>query len=229
MRGTYRDRKRGNDSWKYFLISILLIVVFIKWGIPFFLEVISGPSDKKIKITEEAIPPIIPQLSALPEATFSASIVVEGFTDSGIEVTTVVNDQNGDSTITDKDGAFSLSVKLVDGENRIQVKAKNGDQKESASVIKIVTRDDKPINITLDSPKDGTEFSGKSNQVVEFRGKVDKPDSELTINNAFARVMSDGKFSLMFRLNEGDNDITLVATDKAGNRSEKSLRLTFSL
>lgn len=229
MRGTYRDRKRGDSSWKYFLISILLIGVFIKWGIPFFLEVISGPSGKKVKITEEAIPPIIPQLSALPEATFSASIVVEGFTDAGVEVMAVVNDQDGDSTVSDKDGAFSLTAKLADGENRIHVKAKNGDQKESSSVVKIVTRDDKPIVITLESPRDGSEFSGKSNQVVEFRGKLDKPESELTINNAFARVMSDGKFSLMFRLNEGDNDITLVATDKAGNRSEKSLRLTFSL
>lgn len=229
MRETYRDRKRGNSSWKYFLVSILLIGVFIKWGIPFFLEVISGPSGKKVKIAEESLPPIIPQLSALPEATFSASIVVEGFTDKEVEVTAVVNDQNGDTAITDKDGAFSLTAKLADGENRIQIKAKNGDQKESASVIKIVTRDDKPINITLDSPKDGTEFSGKSNQVVEFRGKLDKSEADLTINNAFARVMSDGKFSLMFRLSEGDNEIKIVATDKAGNRSEKSLRLSFSL
>jgi len=229
MRGTYRDRKRGNDSWKYFLISVVFIGVFIKWGIPLFLDILSGPTGKKIKITEEAIPPIIPQLSALPEATFSASIQVEGFTDKEVEVTVMVNDQNGDSTITDKEGAFTLTAKLADGENRIQVKAKNSDQKESTSVIKIVSRDDKPITITLDSPKDGSEFLGKTNQVVEFRGKLDKSEADLTINNAFARVMSDGRFSLMFRLAEGENEIKLVAIDKAGNRAEKSLRINFSL
>ena len=125
--------------------------MFLKWGVPLFLEIISGPSGKKVKITEEAIPPIIPQLSALPEATFSASISVEGFTDAGVEVTAVINDQDGDTRITDKDGAFSLTAKLADGENKIQVKAKNGDQKESVSVIKIVSRDDKPINIPLES------------------------------------------------------------------------------
>lgn len=211
------------------MISIVLIGVFVKWGIPLFLDVLSGPTGKKVKITEDALPPIIPQLSAVPEATFSASINVEGFTDADVEVTAVVNDQNGDTVITDKDGAFSLTAKLADGENRIQVKAKNKDQKESFSVIKIVSRDDKPINITLESPKDGSEFSGKTNQVVEFRGKLDKAEADLTINNAFARVMSDGTFSLMFRLSEGDNEINIVATDKAGNRSEKSLRLSFSL
>lgn len=228
--GIYRRNKNKASSWRYFFVGIVLLFVIFKWGLPLFIDVLAGPNEKgKVKIVAESVPPIIPQLSAIPEATFSSSVVVEGFSDADVEATVLVNDQNGDSVITDKDGAFSLRARLEEGENRIQVKAKNKDGKESSSVIKIVVMDSKPLDLTIESPKDGSQFLGKNNQVVEFRGKVSKSQAEITINGAFARVGSDGKFSLMYRLNEGDNDIVISGVDTAGNRTEKKIRLNFGL
>lgn len=226
--GVYRKNRNKTNSWKYFLTGIVLIVVILKWGLPFFIDILAGPNEKgKTKIVQETVPPIIPQLSALPEATFSGSVNVEGFSDAEVEVTVLVNDQNGDNANTDKNGAFSLRAKLSEGENRIQVKAKNKDNKESSSVIKIVTLDTKPLDLTLESPKDGSVFFGKNNQVVEFRGKVSKPQADVTVNGAFTKVGSDGKFSLMYRLSDGDNEITISAIDNAGNKAEKKLKLNY--
>ena len=51
----------------------------------------------------------------------------------------------------------------------------------------------------------------------------------MTVNGNYARVDANGNFTVTVRLNQGDNDVLIKAIDKAGNTSEKIVRvkLTF--
>ena len=51
----------------------------------------------------------------------------------------------------------------------------------------------------------------------------------VTVNGSFARVDGEGKFSVVIRLHEGDNDLLLKAVGRAGNAAEKTIKvkLTF--
>lgn len=229
---TYSGRKKKNSGLLWGILAVVLVVVMIKWGIPLFVNILAGPAEQNgnaLASVEDNVPPQIPILSPLPEATNSANLLVEGFTEADVEVNLFRNDELLVNDRSDQTGNFRLNLKLADGENRIQVKARDKAANESQSVVKKVIFDKKSAEIIMESPTDGTEIFGKKNQDVPFSGKVSKTDSAVTVNGNYARVDSDGKFSVIVRLSEGDNNVRVKATDRAGNTVEKTVRvkLTF--
>ena len=81
------------------------------------------------------------------------------------------------------------------------------------------------MEITVDSPRDGSEIFGQSNQNVTFSGKVSKPDASVNINGNYVRLDATGSFSSIVRLNQGDNNVSVKATDRAGNVAEKIVKV----
>ncbi len=229
----FSTRKKGGGSGLVWgILAIVLVVVMFKWGLPWFINVLAGPSGPKasnVNPGEDVVPPQIPILSPLPEATNSASIKVDGYTEANVEVDAFLNDQQIANTNSDDRGAFKLEFKLSDGVNRIQVKAKDKAGNTSQSVVKNVNFDKKVVDVTIDSPKDGSEIFGQNNQNVTFSGKTTKPDATVTVNGNYARLDADGNFSLIVRLSQGDNNVSVKATDRAGNTVEKivKVKLTF--
>jgi len=225
-------KRRGGSGVVWGVLAIVLVVVMFKWGLPWFINILAGPSGEKtvgVNSSEDVLPPQIPVLSPLVEATNSATLKIEGYTESNVEVKILLNDVEATNTNSDDSGLFKAEVKLSPGSNKIQAVAKDGAGNTSQSVIKTINFDVKGVEITIDSPKDGSEVFGQNNQNVTFSGKVSKPDASVAINGNYVRLDSNGNFSSIVRLSQGDNNVSVKATDKAGNTVEKTVkvRLTY--
>lgn len=200
----------------------------MKWGIPYFMKVVAGNGGHKVTTEKDIIPPQIPILSALPEATNSSSIVVEGYTEGNAALDFLVNDKISLTDRAANDGSFVIRVGLSAGQNRIQVRAADVAGNMSTSPVKIVVYDDKPVELTISSPKDGSEYFGKNNQIIDIAGEVNKADADVTINNSFVTVDKSGAFIHKFQLSSGENELKIVATDKAQNTDQQTIKIVYT-
>jgi len=221
-------KSRGGSGVVWGVLAVGLVMVMFKWGLPWFINILAGPSVPKtanVNPSEDAVPPQIPTLSPLVEATNSATLKIEGYTESNVEVKVLLNDAEATNTNSDDSGLFKAEVKLSPGNNKIQAVAKDGAGYTSQSVIKTINFDVKGVEITVDSPRDGSEIFGQSNQNVTFSGKVSKPDASVNINGNYVRLDATGSFSSIVRLNQGDNNVSVKVTDQAGNTAEKIVKV----
>jgi len=228
MMGRYRASKEVNRSRFYFLLSVVFVLMMIKWGIPFMISTISGPEKRSSVDEVDIIPPQQPVISAMPEATNSAALQMEGYTEADAEVELLVNDVLMELSKADKNGLFMFRTNLKPGENRVSVTAKDAAGNTSRSLVTVITLDTTPVALIVDSPKKDAELFGKTNQTVSVTGKVDKEDTTVLINNSFALVEKSGAFSYRLMLSPGDNTIKVVATDRAGNIDEEEFRVRYS-
>ncbi len=93
-------------------------------------------------------------------------------------------------------------------------------------MVKVIP-DDAPPSLTINSPEDGAEVT---EDTVTVSGTVTDKESgvaSLTINGNPVDVSKDGSFSYTVTLTEGTNTITIVATDKAGNKTTKTITVTY--
>lgn len=228
MTGRYRQVKERKLSRFYLLLSVIFVVVMFKWGVPFFMEVIAGNGTIRKTQEQDSIPPQTPALSALPEATNSPRLQIDGYTEAGASLQLLVNDTVSLTDTALENGFFSLQALLSDGANRIYVTATDKAGNSSTSEVKLVTFDNEPIELTIFSPRDGSEFFGKSNQVIDISGEVSKPEVQAVVNNSFLSVDREGKFVHRYQLSGGNNEIKVVATDKAGNMAEKVITILYT-
>lgn len=228
MPGRYRQTHNSNKSRFYILLSVIFVVVMYKWGILLFMNIIAGSGAERVSTGQDIIPPQTPIISALDEATNSARIKVDGYTEAGANVELILNDKTDKLGTADTNGYFSFDSLLISGQNRIQVRAKDVAGNESMSELSLVTLDTKPVELTVASPKDGSEFAGRNNQVVDIKGSVNKTEAQVLINNSFVSLDADGNFSHRFMLANGENTLTITATDVAGNKAEKTIKLFFA-
>lgn len=228
MAGRYKQSQNNNRSRFYILLSVVFVIVMFKWGVPLFVNLLAGDGAQRADVGKDIIPPQSPVIAALPSATNSARISIEGFTESNAQVELLVNDVAEKMITADDSGSFVFDTTLIAGQNRVQLRAKDEAGNESMSDVSLITYDNMQIELSISSPKDGTEYFGQMNQVIDIKGDVNKPNSQVTINNSFVQVNSDGSFVHRFMLSGGDNNITVVASDVAGNTAEESFRLVYT-
>jgi RHS repeat-associated protein len=151
--------------------------------------------------------------------TNDTSITVWGtITDSTGETVTV----NGLNVPVDPD-TFRTTVHLFEGTNAITIIATDG-AGNTTTVSKSVRRYTTPPAITIQSPNDGTQTGDSS---IVINGRIsDSTDVTLKINGNAVVVNSDGSFSCSISLIDGVNQITISATDAAGNTSTSRLNIT---
>ncbi|MGH7245771.1 MAG: Ig-like domain-containing protein [Candidatus Levyibacteriota bacterium] len=237
----YRSRlsRTADKKTKQKLILSLIGIVFVlfflvKWGVPLlvnfslFLGNIKGGS--QTNATNSANSNIVllpPTLNPAVNATNSATITISGSSVPSVAVQLYVNNDLVDVTDTKNDGSFTFNnVSLPSQQNTIKVKAKK-DTKESDFSDQIsVTYINKAPNLSVDSPQDGQSFSKDPNS-VNVKGKTD-PNVRVTVNDFWAIVDDSGNYSYTLTLQNGDNQIKVVATDAAGNKTEKDLKVTYS-
>ena len=228
MAGRYKQSQNKSRSRFYILLSVIFVIVMYKWGIPLFMNLVAGNGAQRINTESDIIPPQTPIISALPDATNSARIVIEGYTEAGATVELLLNDQSNKMLTADEKGSFTFDALLIAGQNRIQLRAKDAKGNESMSGVTLVEMDSKPIELTVTSPKDGSEYFGKNNQVIDIKGEVDKAGSQVLINNSFVQVDRSGSFVSRYSLTGGENTIVILASDKAGNLAQKTIKFTYT-
>lgn len=112
-------------------------------------------------------------------------------------------------------GSYSFTIPLEkEGENLVQLFLVDADGNMS-SFDKIFVKDIIAPNLTLAAEYDGKEVEEEST-IIE--GNVTGFNT-FTINDENISVASDGYFSYECLLHQGNNLITLVATDEAGNEA----------
>ena len=81
-----------------------------------------------------------------------------------------------------------------------------------------------PPILELQTPADNATVNGDSN-LVTVEGKTED-DTSVNINGRLVVIKTDNTFSYQYPLNDGDNKLTIIATDLAGNTTkvERSIK-----
>ncbi|MBI2010288.1 MAG: hypothetical protein HYS86_03905 [Candidatus Chisholmbacteria bacterium] len=212
------------------LLAFTLLLVVVRYGIPllirlavFVSDVQGGRQSEDRNVAAILVPPV---LDTLPEATFSGELDVTGFAQEGLLVALFVNGNPEEDVIVDDLGEFEvIEVTLRSGKNRLWATARDeeGNESEKSAEVVVIVDQSKPV-ITINSPEDGKTVTEKS---IEVSGLVDE-EATVTINGQFALQGTDNSFAKSMSLSEGENSLTIVAEDAAGNRTEKTLKVTYS-
>ena len=210
---------------------VFLTVLLVKFGVPMIINLTLfvskvGNSDTEIVKVDNAsyIPPAI--LNPLSTATNSAKIVVSGTGSFDQTISLYVNNVKTDETKTKENGSFSFAITLEEKENTIKVKVVSDQgQSDFSESLQISYKSSLP-SLNIESPADGQSFS-KEEKTVEVRGQTD-PLVKVTVNGFRAVIDQYNNFFYNLPLKEGENIIKIVATDEAGNKTEKTLTVTYS-
>lgn len=225
------ERKRTVKAvaWALFFVAALGGALFY-FGIPLLIRMaVFMASVKKTDSIEVESSALIasPVLDALPEATPSAMIRASGFSLPGLTVIVTVNGSELPPTIAADDGSFAVSADLVSGDNIIAAYARNANNQSSRpSSSWTVVRDSSPPELTVSVSDGKLERTGEGEKTAIIQGETDA--ASVTVNGRFVSLSSGGSFSDTVTLNDGENQIRVVATDKAGNSSEETLTIRWT-
>jgi len=140
---------------------------------------------------------------------------ISGLTEKNVTVTI------GDLEVNVENGLFTMPLTLKEGLNVVEISAVDMALNFKHVTLR-VTYDITPPQLDMEYPvRDGAV--NKSTVTVE--GRVPADVSEVLVN-LVPVVIRQGAFSKSFKLSEGDNRITIKATDMAGNSVSRSFVLT---
>lgn len=166
------------------------------------------------------------------EVTYEAvpSISISGITDgatvktAGQKITVsadigqIVSVKLGETVLTaGTDGKYALT--LTEGENTIIVEAKNGGTTGTLSIK--VTLDTRAPEITL-SAKEETVSS------ATYTFTAETTDAETVVVKVNGKTVTAENNTYTVTLEEGENEISVTATDAAGNIGTKSVTVTYT-
>jgi len=228
----YQDRKERKQIFLILtgmvgiFLFLLLFGVKILVGFSLLVDKIRGTTPVSKEQTQVILLP--PQLDPLPTATYSGQITVSGRAKGDVTILLYVNEEQTDKTKpANSKGTFTFKeVALKEGINTLSAKATD-DKNNSSDVSQVITIQMKKSKPTLDitAPSDNAEISGEK-QIVTITGKTES-DNTITINDRFVVVKSDGTFSYDKTLNEGEQTITIVAKDIAGNETKVERKVKY--
>ena len=215
------------------IICTIILYATIVWILPNLIEglgIITGffkPSGKITQSVSENTNLAPPVLNIPYEATNSAQIDIVGYSTSGAKVEIYVDDELKTTATVSEDGSFKATdIDLNLGTNNIYGKTLDLEEKSSlpSKTIKLIYDGDKP-SLDISEPTDGTTTKDKK---IKVSGKTE-PGVQVTISDNQVIVNSDGNFSSELSLNDGENTLTIKATDHASNFAEIIRKVTFQL
>lgn len=225
------EQKSRKQIATFSIATLVFIVVLFKFGPVVMSGISSLPFFKKQAVITDTTPDKntleSPFINSIPEATDSAVIVVSGNSSySDAEIDLYLNGDLYDSSPLSKDQKFTFdSVRLRAGINTLKAKVKKGDEESDFTRDYTVMYSKGDPKLDTSSPSDGQEFT-RGDQNISVQGTTD-PDNDVTVNGFKAIVDSAGGFSYYLKLNEGDNTITISATNQAGKKTEKTLKVKY--
>lgn len=227
------SRLAKRETSKAIRQTILIVLLTIGLGIAFLVLVL--PAVIKFTVPNTGTPlggdtdaPQVPLLSAPIPATFSAQVAISGYGEKESEVVLVVNGvEISKQPVTSDDGLFTMDAPITEGENSISLFAQDSSGNKSAlSKSYTVIMDATAPTIEIESPANGSTIELTKNQLTTIKGKTE-PNASVTVDGRTVRANTEGIFTTTKQLAEGENKISILATDSAGNQSTIELTLTF--
>ncbi|MFC1627414.1 Ig-like domain-containing protein [Patescibacteria group bacterium] len=233
---TRLQRKKEKDSLKqavqYLLLIFVLLFLLVRFGLPALINMAAFIGDLRSTSQpiekQDSVPPMTPKLAPLPEATYSAQINIAGYGEAGSTVELYLRGINVEETVVNEDGNFEFKdVRLRDGENEVYVKAVDDQGNESNdSDSYTVTVDGQGPELSIDSPDHEKRFFDKDSPIV-VKGSTEE-DADIRVNGRFVMVKNDGSYETKVSLSEGDNEIEVIATDRAGNQTREAVIVNYT-
>ena len=224
-------QRRQQSFWFYVILLVLFIYLFFRFGLSVFIDWAFLITQKRVlikptpSISGQRVALISePILEEMPDATNEAILLVKGKANPETQIQLFHNQQRVSTINADLDGRFEFEQVLEERNNQFYVKSIDPYSRKSAqSKFYNVTFIDEPPNLEISSPEDGKKYYEPS---VLLEGQTDK-EVFVRINNIPVVIKADGSFTYNLNLNKGDNQIEVVATDVAGNTTQKSLKLIY--
>lgn len=221
--------QRQTARYLFFGVAILLLFIFVI--VPNLIRLFFAIIDRESPFVEtDTVPPQVPVLSSTPvEATYSATLSLTGFAEANSKVVFLLNSTKSGEVQVDESGAFSHDLALADEENELSIfgiDAANNESLKTQSYL--IIRDTEAPFLELEEPKDGQVIELKKNRTLEIKGKTE-PNARLFINDRLVLADGEGNFSTNYYLSEGKNELKFIVTDKATNKTERTIEVEFRL
>lgn len=223
--------KAEKQALYYILLGIAILLLFIFLIVPNLIRLFFAVIDRESPFEEkDTIPPQVPVLSSTPvEATFSASLNLQGFAEANSKVIFVLDSVQDSEVQADAEGRFSHELALKDGSNELLVFGVDEAGNESLKTRSyMIVKDSEAPVLEIEEPKDGSVIELKKNRTVTIKGKTE-PEAKLMVNDRLVLADKEGVFSTNYYLAEGKNELKFIVTDKAGNRTERQIEVEFRL
>ena len=186
----------------------------------------------KLKVKEKVKPVLVATYPTSGSAISNATPTIKWKVtdnDSGVDPSTIKLKIDDGADITANitkspisDGyecQYTLTGPLQDGAHSFTLNASDFDGNAATQIVTNFTVDTVPPVLTVTSPSDN--FTTNQDTVM-VTGTTSDPTTNtvsLTVNGTSVTIGENGSFSYEFTLSEGENTITIVATDAAGKSS----------
>lgn len=182
-------------------------------------------------------------MSILGTNTVDAKFRISDAGDSGLNLSSVVFKVNGvdksqelvwenDDEATADDGdvriASYILAGLNDGVNTIALSVSDNDGNESAESVVTFVVSTKAPTLEITTPMEGI-ITNEETVTIAGSTSADVAGvtiSSVTVNGVPIEISEDGTFEHVYELTEGENTITIIATDTAGNSSQVIRHIT---
>ncbi len=212
---------------RYSLLTLLVILFLLFFGVR-ILTAIAGfirPEQKQSNTIADTTAPPPPQLDYVQQRTNADTQTITGKAEPEAIVQITVNG-SVTSTRSDAGGGFSLNITLSEGDNTVTANATDeaGNVSNQSDVLAI-NLDKTAPTLTVNKPTSGQNLTSKDSP-IRVEGQTDA--DRVTVNDRIAVIESSGKFSLVINLQDGANDLVVVGTDQAGNKTEVTVQVNYT-
>ncbi|WP_082684276.1 S8 family peptidase [Lentibacillus amyloliquefaciens] len=174
------------------------------------------------RVSYEVEAPVI-TTPAEDDITNEEEITVEGTASPTTTIQLLNNGEEAGTVEVGDSGEFEIPVELTEGTNELKaVSVMDGAQTGESEPV-TVTLDTASPEITIDNPGDGDKTN---RETVTVEGAVEDANLDtVEINGREADVADDGSYSKRILLDNGENEIEVVAGDLAGNTATESVTI----
>ncbi|MFQ5909216.1 MAG: Ig-like domain-containing protein, partial [Thermoplasmata archaeon] len=178
-------------------------------------------------ITVDTNPPVLEYLIASESQTRptnAESVTISGKFNETVELTIA-----GMIVPVNEDGTFETTISLEEGTNTIEIDAVDAAGHTFYSNDTVIIRDTIAPTLTISVPENNMDpMTGEALVPrINVTGTVSS-DVEIVTVNGLPVVPSDKAFSKEVTLGFGANEITVTATDEAGNTATQAISITWS-
>jgi bacillopeptidase F len=220
--------KKEKRKLVYTLLAIIGLMLFlVVFGIKIFsfFSILVDRMKGEEKVTTQPTVLSPPILEPLPEATNSGTLQLQGTAKAG-SIVIIYNNNQEVYKDTIKSDSFIIPIKAFKGENVISSKQVDttGVMSELSNVVTSVIETEGP-KLSIEYPENNSTITSSSN-IIEVKGSTDE-SADITINGRIPIVGPNGSFKVELTLQEGNNDIEIIAHDIAGNETKQKLSVTW--
>lgn len=156
------------------------------------------------------------------DITSDKDVTVEGTASPTTEVKLLNSGEDVGVVDVDDDGEFSIPIELNEGANELVAVNVMDDEEVDESEPVNITLDTTAPELTIDKPADGEKTN---RETVTVEGTVQDDHLDYVEVNGQSANVSDGHYSKRILLDNGENDISVVAVDEAGNESTETVTI----